>query len=284
MDKAIIFGVFDFVGFHVCKTLLDKGIEVKGIRVENIGKTPFLEEKRLEIGRNANFEEQSFLEWSLLGKPEKPINMIIFSLYDFFMLYNEAILKKEAFIQPILSYLERNKNKNKTLVFILPIQLLTSSLDSQALIDLKGFLDRTLNVSDNIQLFYVPTIYGPWQPNTFLFQQTILSKLNRNEEIKGFREGTMDALFIEDVIETMIEIIESRNPGKYLLESGIKNYWDLCAAFLNIEDNQEIQHELVSMVADTEIIRIPLRKVTTIPDSLSEQMEHTQRLYDNFCK
>ena len=33
MDKAVIVGVFDFVNFHVCKALLNKGIEVKGVQI-----------------------------------------------------------------------------------------------------------------------------------------------------------------------------------------------------------------------------------------------------------
>ena len=35
MDKAVIFDVFNFVSFHLCKALLDKGIEVEGIFIEN---------------------------------------------------------------------------------------------------------------------------------------------------------------------------------------------------------------------------------------------------------
>ncbi|MDQ0198170.1 hypothetical protein [Neobacillus ginsengisoli] len=281
MDKAIIFGVFDFVGFHACKTFLEKGIEVKGIHVENIEKIAFPEEKRLEIGRNANFEEQSFLEWAQAIEQEKPNNMIIFSLYDFFMDYTEAVLKKAAIIRPILQYLERNKSRSEAIVFILPIQMLTRSLNSQALIDIKEFLDQTINVGGNIQLIYVPAIYGPWQPKTFLFQQTILSKISRGEEIKGIREVTIDALFIEDAIETMNEIMESKKPGKYLIESGKKNQWDACAAFLNIDEKLISLHEHGSITVDNELLKVPLRKVTSVSDSLSKQIEHTQRLYDN---
>jgi hypothetical protein len=54
MDKAIIFGMFDFVNFHVGKTLLNNGIEVKAVNIEEIGNIQFLEEKRFEVGRNAN--------------------------------------------------------------------------------------------------------------------------------------------------------------------------------------------------------------------------------------
>jgi hypothetical protein len=200
------------------------------------------------------------------------------------MLYNETILKKEAIIRPIHQFLERNKDGCETIVFILPIQLLTRSHDSQSLSDLEEFLDQTMNIRKNIQLFFIPTIYGPWQPNTFLFQQTILSKISMNEEINDLREFTMDALFIEDALETIIDIIESRIPGKYLIESGKKNHWDLCAAFLNIDGKLINTRERVSMAFNNEMIKVPLRKVTSISDSLSIQIEHTQRLYDNIIK
>ena len=58
MDKVIIVGTYEFIGFQLCLSLLEQGREVIGIHLNTNSKDPFLEEKRFEIGRNSNFTEQ----------------------------------------------------------------------------------------------------------------------------------------------------------------------------------------------------------------------------------
>jgi hypothetical protein len=276
MDKAIILNVFDFVSFHVCKTLLEKGIEVKGIHVEDSEKEPFSEEKRLEIGRNANFEEQSLLSWANQENRDTTNTTIIFSLYDLFMLYKESVLQKEAVTKPILNLMERSDD----IAIILPSQMLTSSLNSQELTDLQGFLDQAVRFKKNLQFLYLPTVYGPWQPETFLFQQSLLTELNRNEEFKGIREETIDAIYIDDAIESIIQIISAGKPDRYLLESGRKKHWDRCAAFLNLDENIVKRREMGQI--NSQIVTVTVKRVTSISGSLAKQKEHTQRLYSSY--
>lgn len=270
MDKAIILNVFDFVSFHVCKTLLEKGIEVDGIHVEESEKEPFSEEKRLEVGRNANFEEHSLLSWT---NKEKRDTTIIFSLYDLFMLYKDSILQKETVTKPIIYLMDRSNG----VAIILPSQMLTKSIDSQALIDLQVFLNQIVGLERNLQLLYLPTVYGPWQPETFLFQQSFLTKINRNEGFKGVREGMMDAIYIDDAIESILDIMETGKPGSYLLESGRKKHWDNCAAFLNLDENIVKNREMSQI--NSKIVKVAVKKVTPISESFAKQMEHTERLY-----
>src|SRR4051812_35895178 len=102
MDKAVIFGVFDFVSFHMCKTLLNKGLEVNGVHIEKMDKVLFQNEKRLEVGRNANFLEQALVEWEKKKEHESMRTMLVISLYDLYMLKKERILLNEAVTKPIL--------------------------------------------------------------------------------------------------------------------------------------------------------------------------------------
>ena len=89
MEKAVMVGVFDFVSFHVCKALLDKGIEVRGVQIESEENQDFLlEEKRLEIGRNANFSVTRMDDLTIPNQKET----IVLSVYDLYMLYKEEIL------------------------------------------------------------------------------------------------------------------------------------------------------------------------------------------------
>jgi hypothetical protein len=277
MDKACIFNVYDFVSFHICQTLLNKGIEVEGIQLENDSKEPFLEEKRLEVGRNANFEEKAFSLWADRGNGDQHNTIIIFSLYDLYMQHKETILQKKVVTDPILGYFDHNRDKSNHIIFLLPIQLLTRPFYSQTLSDFQGFLDQAMDLTENFQLFYLPTVYGPWQPTTFLFQQSILTKINENEEFRESREMKLDAIYIEDALETIVEVIETREPGSYLLESGKLNHWKRCAAFLNIEVGQVDNRD--SFHLNHQISKMAVKKVTSISESMNKQMDQIHRLY-----
>lgn len=277
MDKAIIFGMFDFVGFHVGKNLLNKGIEVKGVHIDELDNIDFLDEKRLEVGRNANFIEQSLFEWE--NSPEDDIGntRFIFSIYDLFMLKKEQILQDEAVTKPIIQYIEDNKNKTN-IVFILPIQMLTRTFRGK---EIEGFLSKIKGLVKNIQFLYLPAVYGPWQPLAFLFQQAIVSKFKKTDITNEEREWTNDVLFVDDAIESILDIIENGKPRSYLIESGSNDQWFRCAAYLKIDGNQALINSSASIQGDSRLLKVLVRKVTPISDSIMAQMEHVQRLYAN---
>ena len=276
MDKAIILNVFDFISFHVCKTLLEKGIEVRGIHVEDSIKEPFSEDKRLEVGRNANFQEQSLLTWMDREKEDNGNTKVIFSLYDLFMLYKEAILQKDNVKDPIINLMDQSDG----VVIILPSQMVSTSFASPALNVLKDFLKLTAAVKQKFQFVYLPTIYGPWQPETFTFQRALLSKLNRNEIFKETREDTTDAIYIDDAVEAICDIVNIGKEGRFLLESGRKNHWEMCAAYLNIDGNLAKKRE--TNKSNDESFIVPVKKVTSISESIAKQTELTQRLYSSY--
>jgi hypothetical protein len=277
MDKAIIFGMFDFVGFHVGKHLLNKGIEVKGVHIENPENIHFLDEKRLEVGRNANFLEQSLIEWKNNHQQEIGNSSLIFSIYDLFMLKKEQILQIEEVKRPIIQFVEENKTK-ANIVFILPIQMLTRTFRGR---EIEGFLGNIKGLVTNLQLLYLPAIYGPWQPSAFLFQQAISSKYQKANLTTAVREWTNDVLFVDDALESIVEIIESKKPGSYLIESGEEEHWNRCAAYLNINENQELFNSTAPIEDDDPIEKVSVKRVSPIADSIMTQIEHVQRLYVN---
>ena len=277
MDKAIIFGMFDFVGFHVGKHLLNKGIEVNGVHIEKTNNIHFFDEKRLEVGRNANFLEQSVFEWENNHEKDLSNSRLILSIYDLFMLKKEQILQSDAVTRPIIQYIEDNKNKAH-IVLILPIQMLTRTSMGN---EIEGFLSKIMRLVKNTQLLYLPAIYGPWQPSTFLFQQAIVSKYIKAELTNGEREWTNDVLFVEDAIESIIEIIESGKPGRYLIASGKENHWYRCATYLNIDKNQLLINRSATIYEDIPIEKVSVKNVSPISDSIMTQMEQVQRLYAN---
>lgn len=276
MDKAIIFGIYNFIGFHTCKALLNKGVEVMGVQFDESDKSPFLEEKRLEVGRNANFSERSLSEWENRREEENAQTTLILSIYDLYMLKIETILQKEKITRAIIQFIKENKN-NTNVAFILPIQMLRTEQDKT----IGALLEQAKGYGKNTQLFYLPAIYGPWQPPTFLFQQAILAAFEKSEILKDEREWTGDVLYVNDAIETIIKTIETDNPGGFILESGKKNYWAECAAYLKIDEKIALVNRNESFQIGNQIDIISVKKITPIADSISKQMEQVQRLYPN---
>ena len=274
MDKAIIFGIYEFVSFHASKTLLNQGIEVVGISFEDKDNIPFYEEKKLEVGRNANFTEQSFSKWEKERELEKSKTVLVFSIYDQYMLKKESHFLKKRVMKPIVDYIEKN-NKNLEIVCLLPIQELGSNNERR----LEGFLEQVSRIAENMHVFYLPAIYGPWQPKTFLFQQSILSKIQKVEIQIGDREWTEDILFACDAVESIFDMVESERPGKYVLQSGKKDYWSECAAYLQIDENLSIKNVSEPVKFEKQIVTVPVRRITPIADSITQQVEHVHRLF-----
>lgn len=266
MDKVVIAGVFDFVNFYVCKALLDKGIEVKGIQFELDENGDILDEKRLEIGRNANFTEISIGDLTIDSNEKETL---ILSIYDLYMRYKEDFILNENFM---------NLVNWERIVILVPSQLLMNVEDLDANTVALDFIKRAKCMNKNIQLLYMPTIFGPWQPDTFVFQHSILAGLNRGKAFKGLREETSDALFIEDTVESIIEIIENEQPGRYLLQSGMKNQWDSCAAFLQISELISNERK-VEIIEEHDLAKVTVESSVPISIALTKQIEHTHRLY-----
>jgi len=276
MDKAIIFEIYNFVSFHACNTLLNKGVEVIGVQIDELNKSPFIEEKRLEVGRNANFSEQSLFEWENKREEDTTQKTLIVSIYDLFMLNKETILQNEKVTGPIIQFIKDNKN-HTNIVFLLPIQMLRVEQEKT----IGVFLEQAKGCGKNIQLFYLPAIYGPWQPPSFLFQQAILASFQKSEIIKNEREWTGDILFVDDAIETIIKMVETGNHRSFMLESGRKNYWAECAAYLQLDEEIPCANRIEPLITGNQIDIISVNKITPFADSISKQMENVQRLFPN---
>jgi hypothetical protein len=210
-------------------------------------------------------------------EPVDPNTCLFFSIYDLYMGKREQILQNQATIKPIIEYIEQNKNKVK-IVFILPVQMLTKTFEGN---EIEEFLGRIKNLVSNTQAVYLPAIYGPWQPSAFLFQQVIVSKLQKAEFMYDKREWTDDVLFIEDALNSILEILETKKPGSYLLESGRENQWNRCAAFLKVIENVGDITSTESLKVNASIEKVVVKKVTPIIESMMTQMEHVKQLYVN---
>jgi hypothetical protein len=267
MDKAIIFGTYEFVGFHLCQEFLERGYEVTGI-FHDYSEESFIDEKRLEIGRNANFTEKIIGEYVV---DDASPSLMIFSLYDLFIGSREKLINSEDLRKIILKTVDTRNQ----IAYLLPIQLLSQSDHMQ---DLKLFLEDLKGIGKNPQFYYLPSIFGPWQPVTFLFQKSMLNLLGENSNPNAIREWRMDAIFVKDAVKTLIEKMISGNEGHFLLESGIPNQWEDCADFLKIDPQFRESKGCEELELGEHIIHLPVKQGTPFADALRLQRKHLKNV------
>jgi len=252
---------------------------VKGVGLSDLP-LPFIEAKRLEVGRNANFHELSFLEWGTDSKVPDP-HMLIIPLYDFFMLKKEEILLNHTVTETILQYVEENKQLLQCL-FLLPIQYLHHEKENG---QVTAFVRQINELAVNAQLIYLPSLYGPWQPEVFFYQKIITSSINNGCDIAiSEREWIDDTVYIEDAVAAIMDIINSGKSGGYLIESGKKDYWQECAAYLTSTNKVDVTitpgSQLVPFI-ENDIIRVSVKHVTPVSESLLLQQKHFERLFSD---
>lgn len=277
MDKAVIFGAYEFVGFHVCKRLLDEGYEVKGIHFY-IDQSDMVAEKRMEIGRNANFQEQSVDEWLKAEQKGKEKLMILISLYDWYIGCKDSVLADSEWIEKVEQFLRKRKDQQDMVALLLPIQLLANENLSKEEEEIRKCLEKISKHAEARQYFYLPSVYGPWQPPTCLFQKLIedgaCCKPSGN---CNYREWRQDVFFIDDLLDPIYQIIESGKNGHYLFESGEQRRWEECLEQLNYK--QECSEKGLSSGSRLakEAVRITVGKLTSVAESLTRQKEHFKR-------
>ncbi|KKK36952.1 hypothetical protein WQ57_16335 [Mesobacillus campisalis] len=219
MDRAIIIGPFGFLGYSICKIMLDKGFRVLGISPGTRESGKFDDEKRLEIGRNANFFEQVNEEWlSEINKTPVPI---IIPFYDYFMDGSDANLFNDLLFSKSLCTLSPCPSK---VIFLFPEQFAHEKpLRNDILKQCEAFIDETKHLGPEI---FLPTLYGPWQPDKYLFQQ-ILFPADVSHSLCLRRESLTDAVYIEDAASLCLGLMEEAE-GAFLVSSGNPEGWEEC--------------------------------------------------------
>ncbi|MGA9228113.1 MAG: hypothetical protein WB217_17330 [Mesobacillus sp.] len=273
MEKAAILGVYDFIAYSLCKYMLNDGMEIVGVHIASKHDDYFTDEKRMEIGRNANFSEISFKEWKTTGENE----LMIISLYDHF---NKDGTKEEI-TKGIIKKLENMDRSSQTLILILPARLASKHeklADSQ--LDLLRFIEK---MQISVLEIYLPTIYGPWQPEEYFFQQS-LNYLEGESSIPVIAkwEWTHDALYIEDAVETIMELAESGKEGKYFFASGKINLWRSCIDELLGKQTESILRKAERTPEIKDFIKVMiLKKNENISIGLLNQKEQYFRIRES---
>jgi hypothetical protein len=272
MNKMMILGIYDFIGYGLCTRLLSEGIEVDGYRFFSDGQEEYMEEKKLLIGRNANFEEKLLdEEVDDLGNIHKATAVI--SFYDLF--FSVKASPSGQLFENINNCL--NKHVPKSIALLLPLKFLTMIPEG-----FKEFLTSLDSYDIPIQMIYLPTIYGPWQPATFLYQQYIMKNQSRTTPKLDERESTLDALFLEDVLDELLMLLFSNTSNQILLKSEDQNQWYKGAEYLHIAGVDKLSNseaKYVNQLSENLVIKTVHSKVS-IDKGLNQQKQNYLRLID----
>ncbi|WP_312095533.1 hypothetical protein [Niallia sp.] len=254
MKKAVVFGAYQFLGFHICGALLDEGEEIIGVSFPNMDVND-IEDKRMEIGRNANYSEISWNQVdSILRDPE--IDCLFYDLYTVENLQSVyRMIRSQIF----------NRSKfpiNKKLVFL--VNIMSVEKERELFNSIKEELDNTT------QIIHMPTLYGPWQPSDFLFQQVIEGKEQEAIHI-SFRECPMDAIFIEDAVMAVVKQTNIGQNNDILLKSNVINHWQRCLEHLKWDIPKTIKKDVEYSGRLEEVMVI---NKCSISENLDKQKKH----------
>ena len=267
MGTYIVVGAYQFVGFHVTQYLLGQGEEVIGIDWEGFKTNQYIiEEKELEIGRNANFTYFPINKLRLLDVSEQ--FTILLSFYDS---RKGKTGLTDLHIDDIVSFLEKCKKNDHVnglkIMILLPIDGDTDEFQA-VLSACEGM--------ESVKMVFLPTIYGPWQPESMSFEAGT-SQLEQSAIhatlASEFRE---DALFITDFIDAFERILSSTDRNIHLCSS-IEDHWKKCAKLVF---NQEVIDSLTPK-PPTKNMRGTIYKVpnkTSPEEGIRLQIEQNKRL------
>lgn len=190
VQRILIIGVQQFIGFHLGMKYLEKGWEVDGVFIEpkDVRQKKLAEEEMMWLGRNAFFRLWHRDDWleHIIGRKYRLI-------YDC-ETFTEHSGRNETGkrFEKTIKVLEK---KEAPIIFLFSCEY----CDDQ----LKCKLEQQLQELGMPHLFvHVPTVFGAWQPLNHWMTKCMLEKTeNANENV-----FICDLLHIEEVIQILLEI------------------------------------------------------------------------------
>lgn len=267
MGTYIVVGAYQFVGFHVTQYLLGQGEEVIGIDWEDSQTNQYIiEEKELEIGRNANFTYFPINKLRLLDVSEQ--FTIILSFYDS---RKGKVGLTDFQVDDIVTFLGKCKRNDHV-----------NNLEIMILLPIDGDTDEFQPVLSaceglkSVKMVFLPTVYGPWQPESMSFEAASRQLEQADIEATLASEFREDALFITDFLAAFERILSSKDKNIHLCSS-IEDHWEKCAKLVF---NQEVMDSLTpqppSKAKKGTIYKVPNK--TSPEEGIRLQNEQNKRL------
>lgn len=210
MEKVIVTGVLQLIGFHLCNRLLNEGFHVVGIDTCT-NNEKIKAEMLLSFGRNANFE---FVNESLSNvNYENHIHEV----KTFFHLredptteleFNKIIAICEKLNVPIvfISSLEVYGN-NQTLYTESSKLNPSTPLGKRKKQEEQLLLEKVCAGKNKCLIFRIPSVYGPWQSKNDCLHKHLNVHIKNNShvsELKINHNFSKKYIYVDDVVEAIM--------------------------------------------------------------------------------
>ncbi|WP_421384174.1 hypothetical protein ACOJQI_06295 [Bacillus salacetis] len=250
MSRAVVTGGLGFLGFELCLAILEEGLEVVAADIDQKAG-----ERWLEVGRNANITYQP-LHQAL--PTEFSGARIYINLYDCF-----SRSKGKQQLEDIRDFVENNKSYLESAVVLMP-SVLSNRIEDD---ELTGFIEFLEEQFSRYYSVYIPTLFGPRQPDSFLFQQVITGAASGT----GFVDDTRSAIFVKDAANSIINIEENSAENIQLVsdtpDSWIKSLKILGRTDADIPDDRPVR----------EMVPSGAKKIAVKPSSSLKEVLGLQR-------
>lgn len=291
MKKAIVVGALGFIGFAVCQRLLEEEYEVFGIDCIDGPYEKMMEQKLSVIARNSQFVYiNKRVEDVLLNEVTSACNCLFYCIKDPEIdkdNFQEIIVKSKAKLKKVMDYCSQIKCKmiylssyevfaGNTLLKNKQIEREPRNLVGITKLEEETEIERYSKENKHFSflILQLPTVYGPWQPDTMTFQQLII----------GIDSPTMDAIkedvvYIDDLAELIIYFLNHFSENQTILVSSNKKqqwqigYHHLKGILNNSGDNSESEDEIIE---DAPVLSRCMQ--TPVVEGINKQKEHYKYL------
>ncbi|WP_062352073.1 hypothetical protein [Bacillus kwashiorkori] len=207
MKEFFILNPFQFLSYEITRQLLETG---HSVHYQNTIE-PFEIEKELMIGRNSNFQQHTKFAKELL---EKENLHIILPVYD--LLFRKGQFNCFDYSNTINFCQSKSK---QPLTIIAPFSKYAQVIAEQ---------EKLQKLTCRLQMIFVPTLYGKYQPENSLFFEAIKNHSLRDSELFNTPDFHQDTLHITEAVSEIIQIMNNNNTGIFLLKNMDKDRLHHC--------------------------------------------------------
>ena len=265
----MVIGSLGFIGFSLSKRLLEEGFEVIGIDHISEEHDQLKEQKLMEIARNSNFKySNNRIENLPLQEVAENCDVV------YYCLPNKKMAKMKEVLKKVMDYCNEITCK---FVYLSSYESLNQRNEiGQMKMKEENEIEKysKLNYNFSFHILQLPTVYGPWQPNSMTFQQLIMGI--DSPSIDPIRE---DAIFIDDLIEILLELPADSDVNKTIkINSNRKNQWQEGVNLIKGTSNPKQESSEIE-VKNTEDQAAYNRHIqTSLEEGIRQQKEHYKYL------
>ncbi|WP_088103545.1 NAD-dependent epimerase/dehydratase family protein [Halalkalibacter urbisdiaboli] len=288
MKKVVVTGGMGFIGFHLCKRLLEEGIEVIAIDEMPSERREQQEEMHLRIGRNALFQ--------LINKKIEDVDNLHAMLSDVDVVFHLAAKTKyDSKWTRLAEVIEQNVKVTQTLlnachaktrfIYASTIEVYgarpglisertpTNPTSPYGITKLasESIIKEKNNKKVPYMILRLPTVYGPWQRDDMTYQR-IMEGVEK--ELITYDRTTLDLVYVEDVVDAFILAATTDKKNEIIqIASGDSEAWFKavnklgCHKFEKREPAATLSTEKAASV-------LGFKTKTTIDEGLAKQRQH----------